>query len=131
MKRSKSREKAFQAIFQMDVSEFEPQEAIDNVLEEGEKADEFLKGIVYGTMEHRQEIDSTLIAHLEKWSLDRLGTVDRTILRMTVYEMKYETEIPINVSIDEAIELAKIYGDEKSSGFINAVLSKVKTTFEK
>ncbi|WP_417899677.1 transcription antitermination factor NusB [Bacillus haimaensis] len=130
MKRSKAREKALQAIFQMDVSDVEPKEAVQNVLEEGEKADDFLNNIVFGTMEHREEIDSTLKQHLEKWSLDRLGTVDRTILRMTVYEMKYETEIPVNVSIDEAIELAKIFGDEKSSSFINAVLSKVKTTFE-
>jgi N utilization substance protein B len=130
MKRSKSREKALQAIFQMDVSEVAPEEAINNVLEEGEKADEFLMSIVQGTNEHMEEIDSTLKNHLEKWSLDRLGTVDRTILRMTVFEMKYVEEIPANVSMNEAIELAKTFGDDKSSSFINAVLSKVKTSLE-
>ncbi|NLP51617.1 transcription antitermination factor NusB [Bacillus sp. RO1] len=130
MKRSESREKALQAIFQMDLSDIAPDEAITNVLEEGEKADAFLSSIVFGTIEHQAEIDSTLKSHLEKWSLDRLGTVDRTILRMTVFEMMFVEEIPVNVSMNEAIELAKTFGDDKSSGFINAVLSKVKTTIE-
>ncbi|MCM3617627.1 transcription antitermination factor NusB [Sutcliffiella horikoshii] len=131
MKRSKSREKALQAIFQMDLSDITPDEAIENVLEEGEKADDFLNSIVLGTKEHQAEIDTTLKNHLEKWSLDRLGTVDRTILRMSVFEMMYVEDIPANVSMNEAIELAKTFGDDKSSGFINAVLSKVKTTIEK
>mgnify|MGYP005829962581 CR=1 FL=1 len=130
MKRSVSREKALQAIFQMDLSDIAPDEAITNVLEEGEKPDGFLSSIVFGTKEHQEEIDSTLKSHLEKWSLDRLGTVDRTILRMTVFEMMFVEEIPVNVSMNEAIELAKTFGDDKSSGFINAVLSKVKTTIE-
>lgn len=131
MKRSKSREKALQAIFQMDLSDITPDEAIENVLEEGEKADDFLNSIVLGTKEHQAEIDTTLKNHLEKWSLDRLGTVDRTILRMSVFEMMYVEDIPANVSMNEAIELAKTFGDDKSSGFINAVLSKVKTTIGK
>ncbi|WP_404428579.1 transcription antitermination factor NusB [Sutcliffiella horikoshii] len=130
MKRSVSREKALQAIFQMDLSDIAPDEAITNVLEEGGKPDDFLSSIVFGTKEHQEEIDSTLKSHLEKWSLDRLGTVDRTILRMTVFEMMFVEEIPVNVSMNEAIELAKTFGDDKSSGFINAVLSKVKTTIE-
>ncbi|WP_226679939.1 transcription antitermination factor NusB [Sutcliffiella horikoshii] len=130
MKRSESREKALQAIFQMDLSDIAPDEAIANVLEEGEKPADFLSSIVFGTKEHQEEIDSTLKSHLEKWSLDRLGTVDRTILRMTVFEMMFVEEIPVNVSMNEAIELAKTFGDDKSSGFINAVLSKVKTTIE-
>ncbi|KPB03894.1 transcription antitermination factor NusB [Bacillus sp. CHD6a] len=130
MKRSESREKALQAIFQMDLSDIAPDEAIINVLEEGEKPDDFLSSIVLGTKEHQEEIDSTLKSHLEKWSLERLGTVDRTILRMTVFEMMFVEEIPVNVSMNEAIELAKTFGDDKSSGFINAVLSKVKTTIE-
>ncbi|QFT89740.1 hypothetical protein FIU87_13845 [Bacillus sp. THAF10] len=131
MKRSKAREKALQAIFQMDLSDIPPEEAMANVLEENEQVDEFLKSIVIGTKEHAEEIDSTLKSHLEKWSLERLGTVDRTILRMATYEMIYVEEIPVNVTMNEAIELAKTFGDDKSSGFINAVLSKVKERLEK
>ncbi|CAG9623178.1 transcription antitermination factor NusB [Sutcliffiella rhizosphaerae] len=131
MKRSKAREKALQAVFQMDLSDISAEEAIINVLEDGEKTDDFLQDVVNGTKEHQAEIDTILKNHLEKWSLDRLGTIDRTILRIATYEMKYVEDIPLNVSMNEAIELAKVFGDDKSSSFINAVLSKVKTSLEK
>lgn len=60
-----------------------------------------------GVVEHQQEIDELLRNHLEKWTLDRVATVDRVILRIAVYEMKYEEEIPTSVTLNEAIELAK------------------------
>ncbi|RBN42846.1 transcription antitermination factor NusB, partial [Priestia megaterium] len=76
-------------------------------------------------------IDERLRNHLEKWTLDRVATVDRVILRIAVYEMKYEEEIPTSVTLNEAIELAKTFGDDQSSKFINGVLSKVLTTLSK
>jgi N utilization substance protein B len=82
-------------------------------------------------VEHQQEIDELLRNHLEKWTLDRVATVDRVILRIAVYEMKYEEEIPTSVTLNEAIELAKTFGDDQSSKFINGVLSKVLTTLSK
>ncbi|MDX5474305.1 MAG: transcription antitermination factor NusB [Bacillaceae bacterium] len=127
MKRSEAREKALQAVFQIDLSDIEPQEAIENVLESSsKKEDQFLTHLVHGTVKNLPEIDSMISGHLENWTLSRLGTVDRTILRIAVFEMMYEEEIPTSVSMDEAIELAKKFGDDKSSKFINAVLSKVK-----
>ena len=76
-------------------------------------------------------MDSILTKHLEKWTIDRLATVDRNILRVAVYEMIYcKEDVPVNVAINEALEIAKIYGDESSSKFINSVLSKVKQTLE-
>ena len=127
MKRSEAREKALQAVFQIDLSDIEAQEAIENVLESAsKKEDQFLTHLVLGTVKNMPEIDSMISGHLENWTLSRLGTVDRTILRIAVYEMMYEEEIPLSVSMDEAIELAKKFGDDKSSKFINAVLSKVK-----
>ena len=127
MKRSEAREKALQAVFQIDLSDIEAQEAIENVLESAsKKEDQFLTHLVLGTVKNMPEIDSMISGHLENWTLSRLGTVDRTILRIAVYEMMYEEEIPSSVSMDEAIELAKKFGDDKSSKFINAVLSKVK-----
>ncbi|KAA0549471.1 transcription antitermination factor NusB [Bacillus sp. BGMRC 2118] len=124
MKRRTAREKAIQALFQLDLNEQEPSLAIEHVLE-GKESDEFLEQLVLGTTENKQEIDNILIKNLENWSLDRIGNVDRAILRLAVYEMKYEESIPQNVSINEAIELAKIFGDDESSKFINSVLSKV------
>jgi len=94
---------------------------------EGEAGDEYLSRLVLGVIERKAEIDELIIQNLEKWSLDRLATVDRNLLRIATYELKYfRNEIPENVILDEAIEIAKIYGDDQSSKFINGVLSKVK-----
>ncbi|MDR6122438.1 N utilization substance protein B [Bacillus sp. SLBN-46] len=128
MKRRTAREKALQALFQIDVSNTDPSLAIEHVLE-GEMGDEYLSNLVIGVVEHKEEIDKLIIENLEKWSMDRLATVDRNLLRIAAYELKfYRNEIPENVILDEAIEIAKIYGDDQSSKFINGVLSKVKQT---
>lgn len=126
MKRRTARERALQALFQIDLSENEPREVITNVLMEGEESDPFLEQLVLGVVENKEEIDTILRDNLEKWKLERLATVDRALLRMAIFEMQYIEEIPVNVSIDEAIELAKSFGDESSSRFINSILSKVK-----
>ncbi|MEH7084708.1 transcription antitermination factor NusB [Neobacillus drentensis] len=126
MKRRTAREKALQALFQIDISNTEPSDAIEHVLE-GEAGDEYLTRLVLGVIEQKAEIDNLISENLEKWSMDRLATVDRNLLRIAAYEMKFfRTEIPENVILDEAIEIAKIYGDDQSSKFINGVLSKVK-----
>ena len=130
MKRRIAREKALQSIFQIDMNETSPKDAIDYVLD-GEASDDYLEKLVEGVTEHLEEMDSILIKHLEKWTIDRLATVDRNILRVAVYEMIYcKEDVPVNVAINEALEIAKIYGDESSSKFINSVLSKVKQTLE-
>lgn len=125
MKRHTAREKALQALFQIDVGRIEPEEAMQNVVDGGE-IDPFFRQLVLGVVEHQAEIDELLRNNLEKWTLERVANVDRSILRMATYEMKYVDDVPVNVSFDEAIELAKKFGDDKSSKFINAVLSKVK-----
>ena len=126
MKRRTAREKALQALFQIDISKVEASDAIEHVLEE-EVGDDYLNKLVYGTVQHQQEIDDEIKGYLEKWSIDRLAAVDRNLLRLAVYELKYcNEEVPANVVLDEAIEIAKLYGDDQSSRFVNGVLSKVK-----
>ncbi|NUK31099.1 transcription antitermination factor NusB [Parageobacillus sp. VR-IP] len=125
MKRHEAREKALQALFQVDVGHIPPEEALQNVTG-GKEADPFLQQLVYGVVEHQQEIDELLRANLEKWTLERVANVDRSILRMATYEMKYVDDVPVKVSLDEAVELAKKFGDTKSGSFVNGVLSKVK-----
>jgi len=127
MKRRTAREKALQALFQIDVSNTEPSLAIEHVLE-GESSDDYLNQLVLGVVEQKDEIDNLISVNLEKWTLDRLATVDRNLLRMAAYELKFSEGIPDNVILDEAIEIAKIYGDNQSSKFINGVLSKIKET---
>ncbi len=129
MKRRTAREKALQALFQIDVSQADPSEAIDHVLE-GEEGDDYLTLLVTGVLENKEEIDRLIKQYLEKWKLERLATVDRNLLRQGVYELKYSKDVPANVVIDEAIEIAKIFGDDNSSRFINGVLSKVKDNLE-
>ncbi|QOR65423.1 transcription antitermination factor NusB [Cytobacillus suaedae] len=126
MKRRTARERALQALFQIDLSDNDPREVIRNVLMEGEESDPFLEQLVLGVVENKEEIDTILRANLEKWTLERVANVDRSLLRMAIFEMKHIEEIPVNVSMDEAIELAKTFGDDSSSRFINSILSKVK-----
>ncbi|MDR7237046.1 transcription antitermination factor NusB [Neobacillus drentensis] len=126
MKRRTAREKALQALFQIDISNTEPSAAIEHVLQ-GEAGDEYLSRLVLGVVEQKSLIDKLIGENLEKWTIDRLATVDRNLLRIATYEMKFfRDKIPENVILDEAIEIAKIFGDDQSSKFINGVLSKVK-----
>lgn len=130
MRRRMAREKALQALFQIDVSEAEPNDAIEHVLD-GVKSDAYLEKLVFGVVEHKEQIDKALERHLENWTMARLATVDRNILRLSTYELVHcQDDVPANVAIDEAIEIAKIYGDEQSSRFINGILSKVKEAGE-
>lgn len=129
MKRRVAREKALQALYQIDLSDIPVDEAIENVLD-GEEQNDFLHSLVVNTVEHLDEIDETIKRYLEKWSIDRLAKVDLNILRIGVYELLYNDEVPKNVAINEAIEVAKRFGDEKSSKFINGILSKVKAEVE-
>lgn len=126
MKRRTAREKALQALFQIDVSETEPAAAIEHVLED-EAGDKYLTRLVTGVVENKEAIDALIKVNLEKWTLERLATVDRNLLRIGTFELKYcSEEVPVNVVLDEAIEIAKLYGDDQSSKFINGVLSKIK-----
>ncbi|SDM80481.1 NusB antitermination factor [Fictibacillus solisalsi] len=131
MKRRLAREKAFQSLFQIEVSDIEPEAAIKHVLEEGEREDEFLHNLVYGTIEHKKEIDELISSHLENWSFSRLANVEKAVLRLAVYEMQFLDDIPVNVSMNEAIELAKVFGGEESGRFVNGVLVKVVQHFSK
>ncbi|WP_088043838.1 transcription antitermination factor NusB [Bacillus sp. EAC] len=125
MKRRKARELALQALFQMDLGEANASDALQHVLEEAdEKEDLFLESIISNFVNHKNEIDQKLSSNIESWTIDRLGNVDRNILRIALVEMDYLEDVPKSVSINEAIEIAKIYGDDDSSKFINAVLSK-------
>ncbi|GGE53856.1 transcription antitermination factor NusB [Priestia taiwanensis] len=129
MKRRTARERALQALYQIDLAQIEPKEAIMNVLEENnEKGSEFLESLVFGYIEHKEEIDTIIRQNLAKWKLERIGSIDRNILRVAVCEMKFIEDVPTTVSLNEAIEVAKVYGDEESKRFINAVLEKVKAS---
>lgn len=126
MNRRVARIKSVQALYQVEMTGVEPDTAIETVLEEDESLDSFLTSIVHGTLDHQEEIDGLLEGALEHWTLMRLSRIDRAILRQCVYEMKYIDDVPVNVSINEAIDLAKGFNAEEESGkFVNGVTSKI------
>lgn len=121
MKRRKARELALQALFQLDNHEISIEEAIGHVTDE---QDTFLTMLVRGVIEHKEQIDASLTEKLENWSLSRLPKIERTVLRIAVFELMFTEETPAKVVINEALEICKVFGDEKSSRFVNGVLSK-------
>ena len=107
-------------------------ETMDEVLEQSEQADTlsgsdktFLETLVYGVQTRQEELDGVIGQYAQGWALNRLAKVDLTILRMAVYELKYMPEVPVGAAINEAVELAKAYGEDKSAGFINGILGSV------
>ena len=92
-------------------------ETMDEVLEQSEQAD-----TLSGITDRQEELDAVIGKYAQGWALNRLGKVDLTILRMAVYELMCMPEIPVGATINEAVELAKRYAEDKSSGFINGIL---------
>lgn len=104
-------------------------ETMAEVLEQSEQTDTlsgsdktFLENLVAGVTDRQEELDAVIGKYAQGWALNRLGKVDLTILRMAVYELMCMPEIPVGATINEAVELAKRYAEDKSSGFINGIL---------
>ncbi|MHA6259530.1 transcription antitermination factor NusB [Sporosarcina sp. CAU 1771] len=122
MKRREAREKAVQTLFQLDNTDLSVDDAIMYITEE--PANQFYETLVRGMVENKEVIDAALKENLENWSLDRLPKIERTVLRLAVYELLFNEDVPDRVVLNEAIELCKTFGDEKSGRFVNGVLSK-------
>ena len=126
MKREDIREKTMQLVYQMDITgDFRVADL--SIVEESVKAasKQQAADTLTAVQDHHEEIDRLIAENLEKWSFDRIAKTDLAILRTAVAEMLYVDSIPVGVSINEAVELAKKYGDEKSYAFINSVLGKI------
>ena len=123
--RRKARELALQMLFQHDMSG-NPPDMIIATFEELQKSKsntrEFAMKIFRGTVENLASIDEMITAQADNWRLSRMAVVDRNIIRMSVYEFLHESGTPKLVIIDEAIEIAKKFGTQKSSQFINGIL---------
>ncbi len=127
-KRRKARELALQLLFQLDSS----QENLKEVLKifwflhrHPREIKEFAHRLVKGTQENLKAIDEKIAHYAEHWEIERMPTVDRNILRLGAYEILSCPDIPIKVSLNEAVELAKKFSTEKSSQFVNALLDRI------
>ncbi len=128
MSRRKAREVAFKVLFQVDLVQADPQQAFELLLGEtplAEKDQLFAWTLVKGSVEKMPEIDKLLADLSKEWTIQRMSSVDRNLLRLAAYEMIYEAEKPA-VAIDEALEISKRYSEPASVGFINAILDRIK-----
>lgn len=130
MSRRQARETALQVLFQTDLLKDE-QDSHNNVEKWAEEfalpasSIPFAKELVAGTLEHKAEFDNYLKDLSEDWSINRMPSVDRNLLRMACFELFYRADIPDKVTINEAVELAKQYGSEDSARFVNGILDQL------
>lgn len=124
--RRKSRENAIILLYQRDLLDKKIDEIIENNLLAGRKYDQFTLKLTKGVDRYRKRIDEMIMDIVENWTLERIAIIDRNILRVAIYEMLYEDDIPLKVSVDEAIEIAKSLGQQEDTPkFINGVLGKI------
>ncbi len=126
--RREAREAAFVALFQIDVGRAAMESAIKAAVGSrriDERSLDYLRKVVPGVIEHRPDIDQAISKLAIGWSLDRMGAVDRNLLRLAVYEISHLDDVPVGAAINEAVSLAKKFGDEDSGKFINGILGRL------
>ena len=127
--RSRCREWALQFLYQSEFSgppDIGALERFWSHFQDGGTLPAYLKELVAGVGAHLEELDALIVRHSEHWRLERMTVVDRNLLRLAIYELLYQPEIPTKVVINEAVEMAKRYGSEASGGFINGILDQVR-----
>lgn len=128
--RRESRELALQILYALDAN---PSVGIRETLQtfREEQADvlsrvrEFAEGLVQGVQEHREVIDAAIKARSKNWTLVRMPRVDLNVMRMATFELMFRQDIPKKVSINEAIEIARKFGDKESPAFVNGILDEI------
>ncbi|MCL2354770.1 MAG: transcription antitermination factor NusB [Oscillospiraceae bacterium] len=133
MNRTKTREQAFKLLYQIEIQKGLSDEDIDlffSYISEGEsllskEAEEYIKDIAYGTQKEKENIYEAISKNIKKdWQMGRISKVNIALLKLSIYEIVYR-QIPYKVAINEAIELAKKYGEETSPSFINGILASI------
>jgi len=127
--RRESRENAMKLLYQVQIQKDDIQEQIDRFIEEHEINDgqdrEYLLNVVNGVIDKEMELDCLISNYARGWTISRMPKVDLAIMRLSCYEIKFRDDIPMNVSINEAVDLAKKYSGEQSGTFVNGVLGKI------
>ncbi len=126
LNRTAARELAFELIFEKNFREESITEIIANAIEAREIVDDdFAKNTAINVFENIDEIDSLISANLQGWTINRISKVALAVLRLSVYEIKFSDEVPVSVSINEAVELAKKFGGDEDSAYVNGVLGTI------
>ena len=128
--RSKARAVALQALYEVDTTGHDPQDVMERLMEEVPLPGDtraFAESRLGGILEHRQEIDAQIRKAAPTWPLDQISKIDLNVLRLAIFEILFDNEVPLKVAINEAIELAKTFGSDNSPKFINGVLGAIVT----
>ncbi len=131
MGRHEQREHLFKLLFRVEFnSPEEMPEQMKLFFDDGEtvlteKEEDYISGKFLKIQEKLPELDSVIEKNTDGWTVARIGKVELTVLRLAAYEILFDSDIPAGVAVDEAVEIAKTYGQENSGGFVNAILSKV------
>ncbi len=123
--RTRARALALQALYEIDLSNHPPAEVLKTRLEETELSDdlaEFARVIVFGVLPLTHELDQLIAKYAPEWPLDQIAAIDRNILRLAFWEFAVQRETPLKVAINEAVELAKLFGSDSAPRFVNGVL---------
>ncbi len=115
MRRSDQRRDAVFACYQRDVTSRDLEVLLDD-------ASPFTRELAEGVLEHLEELDAVIATHAQGWDLDRIAPLERNIMRVAIFEMKYSDDVPDEVAIDEAVEIAKKYSGTDAPGFVNGIL---------
>ena len=123
--RTRARSLALQVLYEIDIANHPPAEVFKARLEETPLANElaeFARQIIFGILPITHELDQLIARYAPEWPLDQIAAIDRNILRMALWEFAVFHETPIKVAINEAVELAKLYGSDSAPRFVNGVL---------
>lgn len=128
MGRRASREMAMKLLYQLDIQKEDTEGQIkvffdENPFEENDR--KYILDVVNGVLDNTMEIDQIIEKYAKGWKISRMSKIDLSILRLSTFEIKYRNDIPFNVSINEAVELAKRYSGQDAGAFINGVLSNI------
>jgi len=134
--RRQAREWAVQFLFQTEFNPGNLDEALSDFWSDGEKKSQerdrvYVDEVIRGVLEKQLQIDRSLKKYTDNWDVERLGALDRTVLRVAVYEMLFRSDIPPVVSINEAVEIAKAYSGKKSGRFVNGVLDRIQKELDR
>jgi N utilization substance protein B len=128
-KRTKAREYALKILYAVDITAQAPEKCIEVFWQNNEESDkevkDFADTVVAGVHKNRELIDKVITEYTTNWQLKRMAVIDRNVLRAATYELLFREDIPPKVSINEAIDVAKKYGDRDSGKFVNGVLDKI------
>ncbi len=123
--RTRARSIALQVLYEMDIANHPPADILNQRLEETPLTDEladFSRQIIFGVLPLAQELDQIIAKYAPEWPLDQIAAIDRNILRVACWEFAVQGETPVKVAINEAVELAKMYGSDSAPRFVNGVL---------